>query len=301
MVRFSARYTIYEWVILLNWRHRTYTPCVPALISNAVRTPADAAYLPAGKKAVAAREFLRIMEKEIKTILVDDETGCIDNLKHYLAVHCPGLKVIATAGNPAEAAQLFATRSVDLAFLDVHLFDENIFDFLPAMARKDVPMVFVTAYDSYAMKAFRVSALDYLLKPLETTEVIRCYEKIRRYFSGVIAPAKLSRIMLKQGEQVYFVHPDEFILLKAQGFYTTVSFEYEGRLRHMIMSKPISQLCEEWNIPSLVRVHRSYAINMKKVTRIRKYGSQVNLELGSDLLIPVAKSRVADFFERYDV
>lgn len=252
------------------------------------------------------------MNREIATLLVDDEKGCLSTLEHYLLVNCPRIRVVGMARTADEALHLINTLSIDLAFLDIHLFDTNIFDASPSLCSQQVEKVFVTAYEQYAMQAFRTSALDYLLKPLETGEMIRCYGKIERYFDGSMPSTggkeqlnipevkKDRKITLRQGDNVYIISPEQIVLLKAHGIYTSIYFEHEHKLKMVLASKPINTVCKQWEIPALIRVHRSYAINLQKITAIKKSGHNVSLEIAGTNLIPVAKRRAAEFFEHYN-
>lgn len=249
------------------------------------------------------------MNKDIRTLLVDDEYGCLTVLQHYIDTNCPRINVVGTARTTDEALQLMNTLPVDLAFLDVHLFDTNIFDIFPLLLDRPVEKIFVTAYEQYAMPAFRISALDYLLKPLETDEVVRCYGKIERHFNrhtsttdekDVPPITRNRKITLRHGENVYVVSPEDLLILKAHGIYTTIYFEHDQKLKTVLVSKPINSVCKQWDMPDLIRVHRSYAINIRKVTGIKKQGYNVSLEIAGANLIPVAKRRAADFFEHYN-
>lgn len=240
--------------------------------------------------------------------MVDDEPGCIRNLQHYLAACCPRISVTGTAGNMGQLQQLLEQHPVDLLFLDIHLFDCNVFDLLPQQWLKQVAVVFVTAYGQYALDAFRVSALDYLLKPLETAEVQRCYEKIIRHFDGAgnspekeePQPGKGRKIQLRQGDHIFFTSTANIIVLKAQGFYTHVYFEHEGMVKTIVFSKPINLVFKEWEDAGLMRVHRSYAVNLAKISAVRKTTAGLVLQLG-DIAVPVAKSRNTEFLSRYHV
>ncbi len=242
------------------------------------------------------------MARTISAILVDDEPGCLGNLQHYIGAYCPDIRIAGTAMDIDSAASLIREVPVDLAFLDVQLFGRTIFDLLPAEGSVDFPVVFVTAYEQYALSAFRVSALDYLLKPLEQAEILRCYTKIRRHFESLppAAPAARSaRILLRQGEYIYPTSTEQLLYLQAQGFYTNVCFLHEGKVREVMVSKPINVLHQEWENPQLMRVHRSYVINLQQVSSFRRHGGYINLRI-ADRTIPVAKRRVADFMEKYD-
>lgn len=248
------------------------------------------------------------MLQTINAILVDDEVGCLDNLQHYLAAYCPNLHVAGSTSNIEHIPDLLKNLAIDIAFLDVHLFDRNIFDLLPSVWRVEIPIVFVTAYDSYALRAFGASAIDYLLKPLAADEVKRCYKKIEHYFEGNNTKntskepgpdiKKTRKYVLKKGDHVYPVYPDEILMLKANGFYTEVFFEYEGKLKNVVISKPINQVHLELDSPLLLRVHRSYVVNLKRVTDIKKLGTSHSVEIGNNI-VPIAKKRVDIFFDRY--
>ena len=244
------------------------------------------------------------MARAINAVLVDDEPGCLSNLQHYLGKYCPDIKVTGTASDVDSAVSIMNSATVQLAFLDVHLLDRTSFEILAQLGREDFSIVFVTAYEEFALNAFRVSALDYILKPLEREEIIRCYGKILRHFDSTTIPeqadcsAKFARIMLRQGEHVYPTTVDKVVFLMAHGFYTSVCFEHEGKLREIMLSKPINVVHQEWDSPQFMRVHRSFVINLQRVQDIRKTGANVSLRLG-DRMIPVAKRRTADFFEKY--
>lgn len=243
------------------------------------------------------------MSKTINAILVDDEPGCIRNLQYYLDAYCPDINVTGTASDMDSARKLLGDPAVDLAFLDVQLFDRSIFDLFPDGAAPRMPVVFVTAYEKYALSALRASALDYLVKPLEQAEILRCYLRIIRHFEQspapvADAPAKVGRILLRQGERLYPTSVDNLLFLEANGFYTTVFFRHEGKIREVMVSKPINTLHHEWDAPALMRVHRSYVINIGQVSSLRRNGANLSLAI-ADREIPVAKRRTAEFLQKY--
>jgi len=241
------------------------------------------------------------MNKNINAILVDDEPHCIENLRYYLDANCPRIHIVGTGEQPECAEKLLDNLEVDVAFFDIHLFDRNLLDWLSQSGR-NIPVVFVTAYEHYALHAFRVQVVDYLLKPLETSEIKRCYNKIIHFLDGTpVAPAPAARtVTLRQADHVFVVALHDIVMLKAGGFYTTVYFEQEGKLRSVLVAKPINLVCSEYNEPSLMRVHRSYAVNMKRISAIRKTATGVFLETVCGE-VPVAKKRKADFFGSYHV
>lgn len=249
------------------------------------------------------------MHREIRTILVDDEAGCIDNLAHYLGAYCPRIQVAGLADTPQAALDLLRRQPVDLAFLDVHLFDQNIFDTLANGWPEEVPVVLVTAYECYALQAFKAAAIDFLVKPLDTGEVVRCYRKILKFMDGHGHPGepaaaspsgcKAKKLIVRHGDHVYVLHPDNVVMLKANGFYTEIYFEQDGKLKNTVVSKPINRVHQDLDTDRLIRVHRSYVINLKKVTGVRRHGPLLSIEVGTSI-IPVAKRRAGLFMDRYN-
>lgn len=240
------------------------------------------------------------MNSAITAIVVDDEYHCIENLVHYINELCPRIKIVGTGSDVAAFEALVVAQNPDLAFLDIHLFGQNIFDVLPAKGSSVVP-VFVTAYADHALSAFKANALDYLLKPLEAQEISRCYEKICQYFGIGREEAQNSdskKIKLKDGDEIYLITLSDIILLRAKGFYTEVFFNYRQGSRQLLLSKPLSLVCEEWSDEDLMRVHRSYAVNLRKIERVIRANSGISVQIAGHT-IPISKPNFEAFRNRY--
>jgi len=250
--------------------------------------------------AVTTNFFMKNIKK-IRAVIVDDEKGCIVNLQHYLS-GLPLIEVIATAGNKGDALRIIKENEIDVAFFDIQIFDENIFDLIDEVGALTFEVVFVTAYEQYAVKAFKVAALDYLLKPLSEEDVIQCYHKICKKLVGTetsdamtAAPEQAPRkIILRQGGQIYVVPQDDVYYMKAKGFYTQVFFNQNGKVLSAMVSKTISELESKYSNVLFYRVHKSYVVNVKKIDAINKAES-ITLKLQNDDCIPVAKRRLNDF------
>lgn len=245
------------------------------------------------------------MRKDIRAIIVDDELGCIANLQHYLTAYCAALRVVATASTLESALQVINDNDFDVAFFDIQLFKENVFNLIEKLEQINFEIVFVTAYDNFAVKAFKVEALDYLLKPLSKDDVVECYNKIQKRLKGeqqsliqeVVADRYLQRkVILKQGEAVFVVKETEILYLKAKGFYTEIYFTYHGKLITVLISKPISVLEKEYSSDIFFRIHKSYLVNVHHVMHIVK-AENTFLKLNTDELLPVAKRRMKEFIE----
>lgn len=234
----------------------------------------------------------------IKAIIVDDEPGCISNLQHYLAKYCPQISIVATGESVDDAKRICNELDFDIAFLDVEMGNDNAFSLLKNTTTHNFEIVFVTAFESYALKAFKVQALDYILKPLMKADILDCYQKILRRYAEthqhnssqqINEPGKL---LIKQGDKVYVVKQTDVHYLKAHGVYTQVVFDYNGKHMSLTISKPIGDLEKDYDPTLFFRVHKSFLINQKKITGIVK-GNYIQLE--NELLIPIAKRRAQDF------
>ena len=119
----------------------------------------------------------------IKAIIVDDEQRCIANLSYYLSKYCPSIEVIATSKTTAEAIEMLLYYKPDIAFMDIEICNDSIFSIINGSGKLNFEIIFVTAYEKYAIKAIKVNALDYILKPLSKYDILECYHKIWQFYT----------------------------------------------------------------------------------------------------------------------
>lgn len=245
------------------------------------------------------------MKATINAVIIDDEPVCVDNLSHHLSAYCPDIHILARGYNLNDARNILENGRFDVAFLDIELFDRNIFELLPDLPRPHpFDIVFVTAYDSYAIRAIRTEALDYLLKPLSRAEIEACYERICRRNSqaatGAPEPVPITRKMiLKQGDRVYVARYPEILYMKALGAYTEIAFEQNGEKKTVMISRTINALEKECRDAGFCRVHKSYIVNTACITAILRKGG-LHLQLKNEDMIPVAKRRAGAFMVSYN-
>ena len=248
---------------------------------------------------------------KINAAIIDDEPGCVANLNFHLQKYCPDIDIKITGHTIEDVLAINSRKDIDVAFLDIELFEENTLDLLYKQQGVDYKIVFVTAYDKYAVKAFKVEALDYLLKPLSQPEILDCYIKIRKALNksnttGIadedntnMPKHGLKKIILKQSDKVYVLRANDIYYLQAKGFYTQVIFCFNGVLKAVTISKPINKLAREYHDACFFRIHKSYLINTGHIRNIiRKNG--MNVELDNNDVLPVAKRRVTDFLDYLD-
>lgn len=235
----------------------------------------------------------------IKAILVDDEKYIRDDVKNKLKqLFNNQITVVGEAESVKSAISLIIEQKPDLLFLDIQLQDGTSFDILNQLDNKNFDIVFITGYDNHAIKAIKVGALDYILKPIDEEEfkdaVDKAIDNTRReldiekfveisneYFQGV----KKKRIVLKTLENVYVVYEDDILYCKSDGNYTTF---YTQKSEKILVSKPIKKALELLSDDIFIRCHQSYLVNKKHVLRYNKQGVLI---MNSEIKVPVSSRR----------
>lgn len=243
-------------------------------------------------------------KKEINAIIIDDEKGCIENLRYYLQKLCPAITVLDSGNNLADIIEKVGAKNIDLAFLDVELFDSNIFSALSSIEEPDFKIVFVTAHEQYALKAIKTEALDYMLKPLAEEDILECYTKIKKHFlqeqeqeepNILHDDKKRTKIILKSSDRIYVIRAEDIYYITGRGFYSDITFIFNNDIKTVIVSKPLNKTEIEYEHPSFFRIHKSYIINTKWISDIIKNNSGTSVKMTDAHTIPVAKRREHEF------
>ena len=235
----------------------------------------------------------------IRAILIDDEAYMRQEIADRLTEHFSAeIDVVGEADNVSDGISLIEEKKPNLVFLDIHLQDGTGFDILNAIGDKSFDIIFVTGFDNHAIKAIKVGALDYVLKPIDDEEfnkaVVKAIENSKEnvnleklveisseYFQGVTK----KRIVLKTLENVYVVYEDDISHCKSEGNYTTF---YTQQSEKILISKPLKKILELLSEDIFVRCHQSYLVNKKHVTRYNKQGF---LLMNSRVKVPVSSRR----------
>jgi two-component system LytT family response regulator len=236
-----------------------------------------------------------------KALLVDDEELARQLLREMLSTH-PEIEVVAECANGMEAVKAVAEFSPDLVFLDVQMPKLSGFDVLELVDAGKLAVIFVTAYDQYALKAFEVHALDYLLKPfsrdrfetaLERAKVQKPEKRVEASSLATSArPAGLylERIVVKDGTKVTLVPVKKLDYAEALDDY--VSLISEGR--KLLKQQTISGLESALDPMLFVRIHRSYIANIERITRIEPYAKDSKVAvLANGVKLPVSRAGYA--------
>ncbi len=233
----------------------------------------------------------------IKTIIIEDEVNVRNALRKMLTILEPSINVIAETGYVSDAVKLIKTEKPDLIFLDIELEDGTGFDILRQLD-VNFSIIFTTAYNQYAINAFKFSAIDYLLKPLDPTElqeaIVRAKQQIenkkehQELLNSLLnnIDKKEKKIVLKTTEQHFVLYVNEIIRLEADGAYTV----FVTKNQKIIISRNIKYyqniLGEEF-----VRCHQSHLVNLKHILGMDKNGF---LQLSNRELITVSTRKKSE-------
>lgn len=204
--------------------------------------------------------------RKIRTIVVDDEPLARSNISILLRAE-PQIEIVAECGSGAEALEKIRSAMPDLVFLDVQMPECDGFDVLELLG-KDLPpaIVFVTAYDQYALRAFEAGALDYLLKPFDNSRFGRALERAKeKIFRAHGNPKKLERLAIKGIGQVAFVKVSEIDWIEAADYYACL---HVGAKTHLLR-RSMAELEVELDPAIFCRVHRSTIVNLERVRGLK--------------------------------
>jgi two-component system LytT family response regulator len=240
-------------------------------------------------------------KRKWRALIVDDEELARRLLREMLSGH-PEIEVAAECGNGMEAVKAAGEHKPDLLFLDVQMPRLSGFDVLELIDRTGVAVIFVTAFDQYAMKAFDVHAVDYLLKPFSRERFEAALERAKsREGKKEMEVAELAaasrpagqyseRIVVKDGTKVSLIPVSKLEYAEALDDY--VSLVSEGK-KHL-KQQTISGLQLALNPAMFVRIHRSYVVNLERVSRIEPYGKESKVAiLTNGVKLPVSRAGYA--------
>ena len=198
----------------------------------------------------------------IRTLVVDDEPLARSNLTVLLR-HDPEIEIVGECGSGRKALAEIRRRKPDLIFLDVQMPEFDGFDLVEKLG-KDLPpaVVFVTAYDQYALKAFEAGALDYLLKPFDDARFGRALSRAKeRIAHNIEFPGKTDRFVIKGAGQVTFVNISDVDWIEAADYYACLHV----RTKSHLLRRRMCDLERELDETAFCRIHRSSIVNLKRI------------------------------------
>ncbi|RZK51898.1 MAG: response regulator transcription factor [Pedobacter sp.] len=208
----------------------------------------------------------------MKAILIDDEKSNLENLAGLLARYCPDLKLIGMVSNVDDGLTLIDLHQPDLLFLDIQMGKSSGFDLLAQITNPSFEVIFVTAYDQYGIQAVKFAALDYLLKPINTNELINAVAKAEIRVKSKKQNVQLSfllqqikapetyaqKIALPQQNEIRYVTVTDIIRCEADNNYT---FFYLINGDRILVSRPLKEYSDLLKPNGFLRTHQSHLIN----------------------------------------
>jgi two-component system LytT family response regulator len=248
--------------------------------------------------------------QKIRSIIVDDEPGNVVTLTELLKSFCPLVIIEGVAENPVSAEALILKVEPDLVFLDIEMPFGNAFTLLDKLQPVSFEIIFITAYNDYAIRAFKYSALDYLLKPVNIQELKNAVERsvmrlevknINTRVAALLANInsnkeyRLDKIGLPTREGFHFENLDCIMFMEAEGSYTNV---YLTGNRREIVSRTLNYFDEILPPSTFCRVHHSHIINFNYVKKYFKgRGGYVEMDNGS--MIEISARKKDDFLNKF--
>lgn len=247
-------------------------------------------------------------ESKIRAVIVDDEDLARQIIREMLKAHAE-IEIVGECANGFDAVRAVGELKPDLLFLDIQMPKLDGFEVLELIGG-EVAVVFVTAYDEHALRAFEVHAVDYVLKPFRAERFEAALERAKQRIGKkpATSPSELSaatrspgqfaeRLVVKDGTRVQIIPSAKLDYAEAQDDY--VALVSQGK--KLLKQQTISSLEASLDPKSFVRIHRSYLVNLERVTRLEPYGKDTHVVILSDgARLPVSRAglgRLRDFLE----
>ncbi|MEO6720807.1 MAG: LytTR family DNA-binding domain-containing protein [Ferruginibacter sp.] len=246
----------------------------------------------------------------ISCILIDDESHSLEMTEWLLKTYCPQVTIQAMCNSAEAGIEAIHKYRPDVVFLDIEMPHMNGFDMLEKFDKLFFDVVFTTAYDQFAIKAFKYSALNYLLKPIDPDDL---KETIRRIEEKKDVPTReqidllmqsvknvpkptTTRIALTTGDGMLFVSTSEIILCQADSNYTAVILTNGKKI---LVSKVLKDIDETLSGPDFYRIHNSFLINMNHINKyVRGDGGYVVMKDGTS--VSISRSKRQEFMEMFE-
>lgn len=240
----------------------------------------------------------------MKGIIIEDEERSRIVLQNLLETYCPEVEVVATADSVTSGVRELRMHNPDIVFLDIQISGGTGFDVLDKMDQLQTSVIFTTAYDQYALRAFKFSAIDYLLKPIDIEELKSAIRKatnssqttmrkqqIQNLLAHIKNPDETPVLLVSTIDAVEFVRIQDIIRCEAEGAYTRLMLRDNKPLMVSKVIKEFEFLLQEYGF---YRVHQSHLVNLKEVRKFVKTDNYLLMRDGAQ--IQLARSRKEEFF-----
>jgi two-component system LytT family response regulator len=244
----------------------------------------------------------------MKAILIDDERDALEMLEWIIKKHCPELEIIAMCDSALDGLEKIRSLKPELVFLDIEMPQLNGFDLLERLGKYNFEVIFTTAYNQFAIKALKICALDYLLKPIDGDELKTAVQKALTRKSKVSSEQlemlmnyfkpekpKVRRVALTASDHLVFVDTNDILYCESDSNYTTF-FLVKGE--KVMISKTLKDVEEILEGADFFRIHASFLINMKHVSKFTR-GDGGYVVMSNNQQITVSRKKKDEFFEMF--
>jgi two-component system LytT family response regulator len=247
----------------------------------------------------------------MRTIIVDDEPDALNSLKIIIKEYIPDIELVGAFMHPKKALEEIPKLMPELLFLDIHLPEINAFQLLEMLPERNFHIVFITAFDEYAIKAFKYNAIDYLLKPININEIVNAVKRIREKKNQLSISYEdkyrellktinhnnnhaHEKLILSTIEGIYYIDPDDILYVNADSNYSKIIFK---NAKPLTVSKNLGELFADLPKDYFFRNHHSYLVNLKYVRKYsRSDGGSIEMINGDQ--IPLARRKKNEFHEK---
>lgn len=263
------------------------------------------------------------MISKINAILVDDDFQNLELLKYFLTTFCPLINIIGQATNVDDAVTLINELSPQVIYLDIQLHEKDAFEILDRIDFSEIEIIFVTAYNDYALKAFKYNAIDYIVKPIIIDDIVIASNKVilklneKEQFntflkqeseshattpvssdeSATTNAANTDYLTINSLDKMVIMKKSEIIFCKSDGRYTT--FFLENNIEH-VSSKNLGEYSAVLDENHFFRIHHSYIVNVNHILKVnKKQGYYCEMTNGARL--PIARRRIESLKKKLQV
>jgi two-component system LytT family response regulator len=239
----------------------------------------------------------------LKAIIVDDEAKARRILENFLIEYCPQIQIMAMTEDVPQAVKAIQKFNPDVVFLDIEMPGYNGFQLLEFFEEIDFEIIFTTAYSEFALRAFQVSAIDYLLKPIQINQLTTAVQKLEKIHGNSflrerietlqknLDEYKIKKIVIPLSEGSLFVELNDIVFLKAEGSYANIFFKDGNKV---IVSKNLKDYEDQLTMEEgFFRTHRSFLINTNYITQVSSDGSEATMINQS--IINISRDRKQEF------
>ena len=246
------------------------------------------------------------MENILKTVIVDDEQDAVDFIESIAKEYCPNIEIVGRAHSAIEGIEVINKEKPDLVFLDVEMPHGSGFDLLAGFPEKDFDVIFITAFNHYAIRAIKFSAVDYILKPININEFIEAVKRVQKSrkeksprninFNALfenLKTAQPSKLAIPTSSGMEYLVTNDIIRIEADRSY---SWFYMDGGDKFLVSRNLKEYQELLSDRSFFRTHNSHLINLEHVKKyIRHEGGYIEMTDGSN--VPTSRGKKHLFLE----